>query len=169
MSRQTSLLTNELIYEICARVRAGAFDHVAAGTLGVPPATFRRWLRQGRRRGDGLQRRLVIGLHEARALARLTAEMNMRHEDPKCWLLHGPGKETPTVAGWSALARAAAQAGASEAASLGQPAFAGLTRLLLKLLAPYPEARAAVAAGLAELPATTEPPADPPTTVPRSE
>ena len=46
--------------------------------------------------------------------------------------------------------------------------FIGLSRLLMKLLAPYPEARAAVAAGLADLApeAESEPPPSEPSPSP---
>jgi hypothetical protein len=152
MARQSLPLTDELINDICDRVRAGAFEHVAAGALGVLPTTFDDWLRQGRKpRGNFLKRKLVHELNKAKAHARLMAETEMRKEDPKCWLLHGPGKETPAAPGWSALARALARSDQPESPLLQQAEFAGLARLLLRLLAPYPEARAAVAGGLTTL------------------
>ncbi len=162
MKRKPVPLTDTLIQGICTRVRAGAFEHVAAGSLGVPLTTFEAWLRQGQRQnGALLKRRLVRELQAARAHARFMAEMEMRRDDPKCWLLHGPGKETPTAPGWSALARAAAQSDRDGLPLLQRAEFAGLARLLMKLLAPYPEARVAVAdglAGLEELPVDPAPP-----------
>jgi hypothetical protein len=94
-------LTGALIQEIAARIHAGAFDHVAVESLGVPYDVYQGWLRRGRSRGSrALHRGLVDSVRTARAQGRLMAEMKIRDKDPKVWLLQGPGRDTAGQPGW---------------------------------------------------------------------
>jgi len=84
-------LTEELLKEICNRVMAGAFEHIAAGSLGVPLAKF---LRNGSARAASRAARSSNGGWSTNwkrpgSHARLMAEMDMRKNEPKVWLLHG--------------------------------------------------------------------------------
>jgi hypothetical protein len=99
-------LTPQLIRDLCERIRAGAFEHVAAESLGVPATLYQRWLARGRARDAPRRyRELRQAVCQARGQARLMAEMDMRANDPKSWLLHGPGRDTAGRPGWTAAAR----------------------------------------------------------------
>jgi hypothetical protein len=138
-------LTPKLLEEICTRLKAGAFDQVAVESLGLSFEVFQGWLEKGQRTdGRAIYRRLFEAVREARAQAHFLAEMKLREEDTKVWLLHGPGRER-----WGSAARAGA-AGAESREKIWK-----LCAVLLNALAAYTEARAAAAeaiaaAGLAE-------------------
>jgi hypothetical protein len=138
-------LTPALLQDICTRLQAGAFDQVAVESLGVPFDVFQNWMRMGQRKGTRrLYRQLVEAVRQARAQARFMAEMKMREEDTKVWLLSGPGRDTPTQAGWGSGSRA----GPAEEAEATVKIW-DLCAALLDALAPYPEARAAAAKAIA--------------------
>jgi hypothetical protein len=142
MSKPQVRLTAELIEAICTRIKAGAFEWVAVESLGVPQFVYQEWLNHARR-SQRLSKyhRLATKVMQARAQARLRAEMEVRDKDVKVWLLQGPGRETATHEGWGPAAKPAAGAESAEhRVRLGE-----LCHLLLRALAPFPEARAAVA------------------------
>jgi hypothetical protein len=144
-------LSTSLIADICQRIKAGAFEQVAVESLGVPIAAFQGWVRRGQRpRAGGLCRQLVDEVRQARGHARLMAEMQLRQEDAKAWLLHGPGRDCAAQDGWAGVS----------AVSRGHKPSAGndwpedvleLGAVLLEALTPFPEARVAVAEVLARL------------------
>jgi hypothetical protein len=141
-------LSASLIDEICRRIQAGAFEQVAVESLGIAFTTFEDWLRRGQpRRARGLCRRLFDSVRKARGHARLMAEMQLRQEDAKAWLLHGPGRATPSQDGWagSAATRPGNQA-ADESA--WREYVLNLCAVLLEALTPFPEARDAAAAAI---------------------
>jgi hypothetical protein len=144
-------LSTSLIGEICQRIKAGAFEQVAVESLGVPFAAFRGWVRRGqRRRASGLCRQLVDEVRQARGHARLMAEMQLRQEDAKAWLLHGPGRDTAAQDGWGGIS--AASRAHKPADGNGQPDHVlVLGSVMLQALTPFPEARAALAEVLARL------------------
>jgi hypothetical protein len=144
----TPRLTTFLIAEVCQRIKAGAFEQVAAESLGIPYATFQGWLRRGRgQRGGRLYRELAKAVPQAQAHARFMAEMQLRREDAKAWLLNGPGRETGAQQGWGSAARGR---GRSQAADGEQrQLLLDLCTLALETLAPFPEARTALAETLA--------------------
>jgi hypothetical protein len=130
-------LTPKLLEEICTRLKAGAFDQVAVESLGLSFAVFQGWLEKGQRAdGRPINRRLFEAVRQARAQAHFLAEMKMREEDTKVWLLHGPGRE-----------RWGNRVGAAEAEAREQ--IWELCAVLLNALAAYPEARAAAAEAIA--------------------
>ena len=136
-------LTLPLIEDICNRIKAGAFEQVAVESLDVPLEIFEAWLvKGGRKRAPLLYRRLAEGVRQARAHARLFAEVALRKEEPKIWLLHGPGRETPTRPGWGSGSRGADPAD-------DQDLLWELCIVLLAALAPWPEARAVAAQAIA--------------------
>jgi hypothetical protein len=136
-------LTLPLIEDICNRIKAGAFEQVAVESLHVPLEVFEAWLvKGGRKRAPPLYRRLAEGVRQARAHARLLAEIATREDDPKIWLLHGPGRETPTRAGWGSGSRGVAPADDKDL-------LWELCMVLLAALAPWPEARAVAARAIA--------------------
>src|SRR5262245_31947877 len=93
---------------ILASIRAGAFPGVAAEAAGIPAKVFERWLEVGNPldrpagwRPHKLYTPLWQEVMQARAQARLGAEMKAMQEDPVAWLRSGPGKERPNEPGWS--------------------------------------------------------------------
>jgi hypothetical protein len=135
-------LTDEVWRNILAFVRAGGYPHVAAEAAGVPRETFEAWLA----RGDSSRRfrKFRDEVLQAQAVARLNAEIKVLKEDPLQWLRSGPGRETGTSPGWTQPAKAGLHQGRVLNA-LMQPEVQALLALIMQVLAPYPEARSALA------------------------
>lgn len=91
-----SLLTPDRERQILASIRAGAFDWVAARAAGVSVPTFYRWLSDER----SPYREFAEKVAEARAVARLSVEIEVRKKNPEFWLSRGPGRERPGEPGW---------------------------------------------------------------------
>ena len=138
-------LTPQLIRDLSERIKGGAFEQVAAESLGVPFDLYQRWLARGRQpRGPRRCRELVRAVRQAKAHARLMAEMDLRANAPKVWLLHGPGKETASLPGWSTPSRAHAADPKAPFDPLQHPEVVALFKAIDEALVPFPEARAAV-------------------------
>jgi hypothetical protein len=138
-------LTPEIERAIVAYVRAGGFPHIAAEAAGVPRAVFERWLRRGQGpRASARFRAFYDAVQQARAQARLGAEVAALNDKPMDWLRSGPGRETADSAGWTGSVRPGVAAGAG--ALLLQPEVQALLTNLLRALEAHPEARALVAA-----------------------
>lgn len=94
-------LTPKTQKAIVAYIRSGAFDWVAAEAAGISARTFRRWMEAGER---GVA--AYVGFYEAvrvaRAEARVTAEVEVRKDNPLAWLRYGPGRDRgPEKRGWT--------------------------------------------------------------------
>ena len=100
MGRPT-LLTPERRAGIVAAIRAGAFDWIAAEANGIDRETFKLWMRTGTRSKREPYRSFVRDVRAARAQARLSAEIEVRKEQPFNWLRFGPGRERDGEAGWT--------------------------------------------------------------------
>jgi hypothetical protein len=138
-------LTHGLINDITLRIKAGAFDDVAAQSAGVPLEIFRKWLAEGERaEGDPLCRLLLIGVREAQAQARFQLEMSLHEKDPKTWLLYGPGRQMAGRDGWAPAGKSTHQTAGAEHSLMD------LCAILVAALEEYPEARAAAARALRE-------------------
>jgi hypothetical protein len=145
-----TVLSERLLEELSKRIRAGAYEQVAAQTMGVPLELYQDWLLQGRRPdGPDLCRRLVRVVEQAKAHARCMAEMDMRTKHPRIWLLHGPGRETNELPGWSAQAKARPDS-ARRLNVLEHPEVVALFALVKEVLKSFPEALAAVLKALEE-------------------
>lgn len=96
-----SLLTPERHKSIVAAIRAGSYDWVAAQANGVNPATLILWMRRGEREGKGPYFEFFEDVRIARAQARLSAEIEVRKDQPFNWLRFGPGRERPGEDGWT--------------------------------------------------------------------
>jgi hypothetical protein len=136
--------TPQLEEHILAAIRAGSFPEVAAAAFGVPKRLFRKWLRRGHHDN---QESLAHRVAQARATARLNAEVRTHEKDPKLWLRAGPGRETIDAAGWTSFARPQARA-ARETNIFETPAILRLLSVLRAALSPYPEALDAVTSAL---------------------
>ncbi|MBL8799670.1 MAG: hypothetical protein JNM56_37655 [Planctomycetia bacterium] len=135
---------------ICSFIRAGGFPHIAAEAAGVPRAVFESWLARGQRpEARGNYRSLFLAVEQARAQARLAAEIEVFKADPTAWLKSGPGKETETNPGWTTTVKPKITQDNRTVNLLLAPEMQGLFAAILQILAPYPEARTAVAQALA--------------------
>jgi hypothetical protein len=146
---------------ILATIRSGCFPRVAAEAWGLPAHVFDRWMRGARRRRPRPPRTIrtfVERVRQALAHARLTAEMEVRKKDPKFWLCHGPGRETKTAPGWTTAAKPASVPDGGSTDVLASPEGNRLCVLILRTLAAFPDARAAVAAALGSCEPTAEAP-----------
>jgi hypothetical protein len=145
MSDPPPELTPRLIEELAERIKAGAFEEVAAELLGVPLLLYRHWLARGEGPGArGPCRDLLRAVRQARAQARLLAEMDLRRDAPKVWLLNGPGKDTTDLPGWAAPPRPREHGREAPLNPLEHPEVVALMSAVMEALLPFPDARAAV-------------------------
>jgi hypothetical protein len=140
-------LSPALGQQIVAGIRAGAYPHVAAEARGVSRQRFQRWLRLGRgRRAREPFASFAIEVRSAVAQARIRAEAHMLDNDPKAWLQHGPGRESPGNPGWSGPVKAIEPTEAQEPNPFLNAGFMARCRNVHDALKErYPEA-AAIAA-----------------------
>lgn len=96
-----ALLTPERHKAIVAAIRAGAFDWIAAEANDIDRETFKLWMRLGTRKKREPYLSFVKDVRAARAQARLSAEIEVRKEQPFSWLRFGPGREREGEAGWT--------------------------------------------------------------------
>src|SRR5262249_34857327 len=137
-------LTPEIQKTIAAFIRAGAFPEVAAQAAGVPLEVFAAWLDRGRREGARPPySSFYHAVQQAQAQARVAAERVAFKEKPMDWLKSGPGRDSAEVPGWAAPARPGRRDSAARDALAG-PEVQELIAAMLQVLAPYPEARAAL-------------------------
>lgn len=123
-------------------IRAGGYDWVASEAAGVPRAVFEGWLRRGTQRRGQPYRRFYERVMQARAQARLKAEIDARDQDPRFWLKHGPGRERLDYPGWTNPAKPLPRVDSAEMNVFDVPGFASLMGALLRLLSPHPELHA---------------------------
>jgi hypothetical protein len=139
-------LTRQLIDELAARIKAGAFERVAVESLGILWEDYQRWLKRGEKpNAPALFLALFGAIRQARAHARLMAEIQMRTDNSRVWLVHGPGKETDSLPGWTAPVKANVPQSRKPGQEDTPPELLQLCSLILEVLSPFPEARKAVA------------------------
>jgi hypothetical protein len=136
-------LTLEIEDRVIHFIRAGGFDWVAAEAAGVPRPVFERWLARGEQSGRQPYHRFYVAVMQARAQARLKAEVELRGESPRDWLRLGPGREQPDQPGWTSPARPQARPKCA-GSLLDSPEFQRIARDCLDALTPFPEARLAL-------------------------
>jgi hypothetical protein len=138
-------VTEALVADIATRVQGGAFPHVAAEAAGIPAEVFQEWMERGSRPGAREPyRSLAIRVRNAHGHARCMAEVDLRQNEPKAWLLNGPGKISEALPGWSAPVKGQA-AERDEINVLLERQLQTFLVTLLEALGPFPEARLAVA------------------------
>jgi hypothetical protein len=150
MARRRQPLTPQVQEQICAYIRAGGFAHVAAEAAGVAREDFEEWLRLGqpdseRRRSSRVYREFFQAVRKARAEARLAAELKILEKNPLQWLKCGPGRETHDYPGWTTAVRSVFAGDRQAVNVLLLPEMQALLASMLEALAPFPEARAALA------------------------
>src|SRR4051812_31329128 len=113
------------------------FAHVAAEAAGVPRLLFARWLARGRKKPARRPYRVFwLNVVQAKAQARLSAELEARKKDAKFWLRYGPGKEPGDAPCWKPGGKVPPPPG-----GLSSPELQRMIALILQVLAPFPEAR----------------------------
>ena len=100
MAGRRTLLTPEMSAKICAAIRAGAFDWVAAEAYGIGRRTFYDWIARGET-GRAPYLQFSRDVEEARAQARLGAELEVRKGNALAWLRLGPGRDKKGAPGWT--------------------------------------------------------------------
>src|SRR6476659_1779093 len=136
-------LTPEVQALICNYIRAGSFAQNAAEAAGIPAKTFNGWMRYGRaRRPVLLYRDFLEAVNQAKAQARLVAESEARRKAPLSWLRYGPGRETSRMPGWTDPVKPRPR---RERSGPSFSRFQEMIPVLLEVLGPFPEARAALA------------------------
>jgi hypothetical protein len=143
------LLTPEVQQTICQFIRAGGFPHVACEAAGIPIEVYESWLELAKKKRHKRYRDFVIAVRAAQAQARLAAEIKILQENPLDWLKSGPGRESPNLPGWTAPTKPLVQTN-NQVNLLLAPEMQGLFAAILRVLGPFPEARAAVALALAQ-------------------
>lgn len=139
------ILNTDLSRRIVAGIRAGGFPHVAASAQYVSATLFERWLRLGRRSdAEEPYAAFARDVDAAQAHARLRAEMSVHEKDARTWLKHGPGRDSPSKAGWASLARPSPSSDDRGAELLSSPELLQLIASMRAALAPFPEALVAV-------------------------
>lgn len=151
--RKAVALTPKRLEAILEKVRNGVPPQTAAGTLGIPRATWARWLGQGRAEG---------ACEPYKSLAdRLDAAVDEWHES-RVKLIQVAGEKDHRAAEWLLERRLRDQYGdprgdvnvqVNLAAIVQSPDWLELRDRLLRALAPFPEALAAVVGELGGLPA----------------
>jgi hypothetical protein len=139
-------LTPALQTLILQFIRAGGYDWVAGEAVGVPRGHFARWLSIGEQTQRRPYREFFLQVLQARAEARLSAELGALKKDPRFWLRYGPGREVPERPGWSQAVRPNAVRAAQN--PFESPEFNQLLGEMRRGLAGFPEARAALAEAL---------------------
>lgn len=86
-------------------ITQGVYDYVAAEAMGISHRTWMTWKQRGetdeRLNKNTLYRQFYRDISTASARARLLAELEVRRDDPKFFLTHGPGKPKRSRPGWS--------------------------------------------------------------------
>lgn len=82
---------------ICAYVRAGTFQWVAAVAAGISKGKFAEWMK-----GPTIEEQeFQYAVNQATAQCRVVAESNVATRDSFKWLMYGPGRERVGEPGWS--------------------------------------------------------------------
>jgi hypothetical protein len=133
-------LTPEIENQLIQYIRAGGFAWAAAEAAGVPRAVFRRWLARGKRHRRQPYRRFYENVLQARAQARLAAEIKVREQDPRFWLRHGPGRERPGQPGWTNPVRPAPPRAGGTKLGLDAPQLQQFLADVAAIRDPFPSA-----------------------------
>lgn len=150
-----SLLTPERHKAIVAAIRAGSYDWVAAQANGVDPTTLIFWMRRGEREGEGEYFEFFKDVRVARAQARLSAEIEVRKDQPFNWLRYGPGQERESEPGWTET-KEVKHSGSVDV--LCSQEWTVISVAIESALEPFPQAKVAVAEALKRLESASQEP-----------
>jgi hypothetical protein len=131
---------------ILTYIRSGAYPQVAAEAAGVHRKTFLDWLGQGEKaKAREPYRSFARSVRQAAAMARVKAETDLREKDPRFWLKHGPGRETPEYPGWTGEVKPVDLQDPHALPAVDGPEWNALCSKMLAALEAFPEARLALA------------------------
>ena len=91
----------EVYQRIMMFIEQGAYDYIAAECFGITKQTWDKWMARGRKAQEGYYRKFFLDVTQASSRARLVAEISVFKDDPKFYLMNGPGKTKPDRPGWS--------------------------------------------------------------------
>jgi hypothetical protein len=104
------------------------------------------WLGRGEKpRARPLFRGFAENIRQAAAAARMQAEIELKEKDPRFWLKHGLGRETPDYPGWAGEVKPADLVDPHALPAVDGPEWNRLCYRILTALEPFPEARLALA------------------------
>jgi hypothetical protein len=142
-------LTPEIEQQIMAGIRAGGYAHVSAAAFGVPEQIFDTWLKWGTSKtAKDPYKRFARNIEQAKAQARLKAEMTAMENDPRFWLKNGPGRDLPDKPGWAAMVRPILTGNQQTVNLFMSPEFLQFMHTLRAVLAPFPDALKALTAAM---------------------
>lgn len=96
-----SLIPRHKYLEMLDLIRLGVTAQAAAGSLGVAPTTFTRWLSKGREGKGKLYKQLWDDVVEAGSFARARNEIEVSKKNPEAWLKGSPAAQfTPDMPRW---------------------------------------------------------------------
>ena len=147
MGRPT-LLTPERHRAIVAAIRAGSYDWIAAEANGIDRDTFRSWMRRGDKEPVEPYLTFVTDVRTARAQARLSAEIEVRRDQPFNWLRFGPGRERDGEAGWTETSEVKHSGSVNV---INSQELTVISVAIEAALEPFPEAKLSVADAMKRL------------------
>ena len=102
MAGRKTKLTGVVLDTVVGHIRAGAFGWVAAEAAGISQRTFYNWITRGER-GEQPYVLFEAAVRQAKAQARLSAELRVHRQGPLAWLRYGPGRSQRAHPGWTEL------------------------------------------------------------------
>ena len=99
MAGRRTKLTPEVHQHIVAFIRAGAYDWVAAEAAGIGTSAYYRWMERGEASAAEPYRRFWSAVRQARAQARVAAEIEVRRDNPVQLAALRPGPRSGRGAG----------------------------------------------------------------------
>ena len=110
-----SLLTAEIMQQICSYITAGCYDYAAAEACGISLHTFKEWMARGEGRDERSQDKkyatFATAIRHAKATARISAEVTVKKTDPKWWLAR-MYRDRPGEPGWTGTLEVTGKEGA---------------------------------------------------------
>ena len=119
MAGRRTKLSPEVHQQIVAIIRAGSYDWVAAEAAGIGKSTYYRWMERGEASAAEPYRSFWSAVRQARAQARVAAEIEVRRDNPFNWLRYGPGRDRAGEPGWTERHELAGTDGAPVRFTLG--------------------------------------------------
>lgn len=150
-------LTEQIQNDICNFIRSGGFPNIAAEATGIPVETFQKWIKQGRQSKRNCKyRKFYQEVNKSIAIARLTAEIQIKSEKPELWLKSGPGKETEENPGWTTATAPRHNSNNTTINILTTPEGFQLLGIIRTALANFPQAYETVLAAIEANPKIAE-------------
>ena len=102
-------LTDDVILQMCAHLKHGAFIETAAAASGVPKSTFYLWLKLAHEKPKSIYKRLLDAVEKAQADAELNDLMYITKARSKDWKASAWRLERRNPSRWSGVRRPTVQ------------------------------------------------------------